>query len=221
MKKFYFLISFILLTVNFVWGQTAGDIAIIGVNSDANKSMVFVALADIPASTSISFTDNAWDATNQVWRTGEGTIVWSTSSVVTAGTVITITLVDPYSVDVGSVTNVSAFNLSTSGDQVLSYLGTTAPTTNNSSLWLYGFSLENFAWGNNSNSSDIPTALINYSVAMTTSTTEIDNAYFANGSTSQTSINVSGTKSELLALFTDASKYYKDNAGPLTFPHTQ
>jgi hypothetical protein len=56
------------------------------------------------------------------------------------------------------------------------------------------------------------------SVAMTTSATETDNAYFANGSTAQSSVTVSGTKSELLALFTDASKYYKNDAGALTIP---
>ena len=117
---------------------------------------------------------------------------------------------DPYSATIGTVTYNSNFNLSTSGDQILAYQGTTAPTTNTDANWLFAFSTENFAWGNNSNSSDVPTALSGASVAMTTSTTETDNAYFANGSTATSSVTVSGTKSELLVLFTDASKYYKD-----------
>jgi hypothetical protein len=108
--------------------------------------------------------------------------------------------------------------MSTSGDQVLAYEGTTAPTTNSSSLWLYGFSLENWVWGNNANTSDIPTALTGAYVGMTSSTTEYDNAYFANGSTSQTSVSVTGTQAELLALFNDSSKYFKNDSGPLTFP---
>ncbi len=80
------------------------------------------------------------------------------------------------------------------------YEGTTAPSTNDASNWLWGFSTENFALGNNSNTSDIPTALSGYSAAMTTSTTETDNAYFANSSTAQSSVSVSGTKSELITL---------------------
>lgn len=218
-KRFYFLtFLFILLSFSATYALTAGDIAIIAVNTDATKNVVFVALTDIPASTDISFTDNAWDATTPAWRTGEGTIVWSTSSLVTKGTVVTITLGSPYTVDVGSVTNNTGFNLSTSGDQVLAYEGTTAPTTNASSLWLFAYSTESFAWGDTSNTSDYPTALSGAYVAMTTSTTDVDNSYFANGSSSQTSVSVSGTKTVLLALFTDSSKYYTNTTGPLTLP---
>lgn len=223
MKKLTFLKSLLLgILFSFsanMYALSVGDIAIIAVNTDAPKTFTFVALADIPANTTISFTDNAWNATTSTWRTGEGTIQWSHTAAVTAGTVITLTVnTDPYSATIGTVTYNSNFNLSTSGDQILAYQGTTAPTTNTDANWLFAFSTENFAWGNNSNSSDVPTALSGASVAMTTSTTETDNAYFANGSTATSSVTVSGTKSELLALFTDASKYYKDDTGPLTIP---
>ena len=200
------------------WGLTAGDIAIIAVHTDASKTVTFVALSEIPSNTSISLTDNSWDATSQSWRTGEGTIVWSHTAVVTAGTVITLSVnASPFSSTIGSVTTNTNFNLSTSGDQVLAYEGTSAPTTNTSTTWLYGFSTRNFAYGNNANSSDIPTALSIASVAMTTNTTDFDNAYFANGTTAQSAVSVSGTKTELLVLFNDASKYYKDN-NVLTLP---
>jgi hypothetical protein len=215
------LILIVALSLSYVFGLSAGDIAIIAVNADAPKSMVFVALVDIPASTTITFTDNAWNASTQVWRTGEASIAWSNSSVTAKGTVVTISMgapTSPFTVDVGTVTTNTTFNMSTTGDQVLAYEGATAPTTNSSSLWLYGFSLENWVWGNNTNTSDIPTALAGASVGMTSSATEFDNAYFANGSTSQTTVTVSGTKAELLTLFNDNSKYYKNDAGPLTYP---
>ncbi len=218
MLKKLLLILAVALAASYALGLTAGDIAILGVNADATKSMVFVALEDIPAETVISFTDNAWDATNQVWRSGEGTIEWSNTAVTTQGTVVVLTLGTTYEASVGSVTTSSGFNLSTSGDQVLAYQGTTAPTSNTDSIWLYGFSLESWAWANTANTSDIPTALAGASVAMTTSTTEIDNAYFANGPDAQTSVSVAGTKAALLALFTDSSLYYKENVGPLTMP---
>lgn len=217
LKKFIIFLSAV-LSLSVAFGLTAGDIAILGVNTDATKSMVFVALEDIPAATEITFTDNAWDATNQVWRTGEGSIVWSTANAVAKGTVVTITLLSPYSTDVGAVTDNSSFVLSTSGDQILAYQGTAAPTTNTDSIWLYGFSTENWVWANNSSTSDIPTALAGANVGLTSSTSEKDNGYFANGSTSQTSVSVSGTKAVLLALFTNSSLYYTNDTGPLSFP---
>jgi len=218
MLKKLILILTAVFSLSLAFGLTAGDIAILGVNTDATKGMVFVALEDIPAATDITFTDNAWDATNQVWRTGEGSIVWSTDSALPKGTVVTITLGTVYTTDVGSVTTQTNFNLSASGDQILAYVGTTAPTSNFDSTWLYGFSTENWVWGNNSNTSDCPTALASAHIGLTNSTTEKDNGYFANGSTAQTGVNVSGTKVPLLALFTDSSLYYTDDAGPLTFP---
>jgi hypothetical protein len=217
MKKM-FLILLVALSLNCIFGLTAGDIAIIAVNTDATKSVVFVSLANIPANTTISFSDNAWNATTGAWRTGEGTIAWSNTSDTPAGTIVTLTLGTTYTTDLGSVTTNTNFNLSASGDQILAYEGATPPDSNLSATWLYGFSIESFVWGNNSNTSDIPTALIGYSVAMTTSTTEVDNAYFANGSSAQASVSVSGTKAELLALFNDSSKYYQNNTGPLTIP---
>jgi len=217
MKKLLFL-SMMLLTINYILALTAGDIAILAVNTDATKNMAFVALTDIPANTSISFSDNAWNATTPAWRTGEGTIKWNHTSAVSKGTVITLTFGSPFTASLGTVTSTGSFNLSADGDQVLVYEGTTAPSTNDASNWLWGFSTENFAWGNNSNTSDIPTALSGYSAAMTTSTTETDNAYFANSSTAQSSVSVSGTKSELITLFTNRDKYYKNNTGPLTIP---
>ena len=74
MKKLTLLKSLllgVLMTVSAnMYALGAGDIAIIAVNTDATKTFTFVALADIPANTTISFTDNAWNATTPAWRTG-------------------------------------------------------------------------------------------------------------------------------------------------------
>ena len=217
-KLGFFLVA--ILSFSYLMGLTAGDIAILGLNTDATKSMIFVALTDIPANTTISFTDNGWNASTQVWRTGEGTISWSHTQSISKGTCITINNLNlaTISTTTGTVSRSGSFDPSASGDQILAYEGTTAPTSNDASTWLYGFSIENWSWGNNTNTSDLPTALTGASVGLTTSTTEVDNGYFANGDTAQSEVSVSGTKSQLLALFTDSSKYYKDDAGPLTFP---
>ncbi len=209
MKKNYFLKTMFLAVTMFTYGfssyaLTAGDIAVIGVNADATKTLTFVALADIPANTVVSFTDNGWDATTPAWRTGEGTIQWTNTDATPAGTVITLTLEGTYSSTTGSVTTNGSFNLSTSGDQVLAYEGTTSPTTNEDAAWLFAFSTESFAYADNSNSSDYPTALSGASVAMTTSTTETDNAYLTN-------TTVSGTKEEVLEIITNTDNYTKSN----------
>jgi len=218
MLKKLLLIFVVALSLSYIFGLTAGDIAILGVNTDATKSMAFVALTDIPANTTITFTDNAWNATTQVWRTGEGSFTWTHTALVAKGTVVTITLGTTFTVDLGAVTTNASFNLSASGDQILAYEGTTAPTTNADATWLFGFSIENWVWANNTNTSDIPTALVGASVGLTGSTTEFDNGYFANGNTAQTAVSVSGTKAALLVLFCDNTKYYTNDTGPLTFP---
>lgn len=218
MFKKLLLILAVTLCLSYIFGLTAGDIAILGVNTDATKSMAFVALTDIPANTTISFTDNAWNASTQVWRTGEGSFTWTHTALVAKGTVVNISLGTTFTVDLGTVTTNTSFNLSASGDQILAYEGTTAPTTNADATWLFGFSIENWVWANNSNTSDIPTALIGASIGLTGSTTEFDNGYFANGNTAQTAVAVSGTKAELLVLFCDNTKYYTNDTGPLTFP---
>ena len=217
LKKLVFLIVAV-LSFTYLIGLTAGDIAILGVHTDTQKSMIFVALADIPANTQISFTDNGWNATAQTWRPNEGTIVWSHTELVSKGTCITLSInTSPYSATLGTVTTNSSFNLSTSGDQILAYEGTTAPTSNDASIWLYGISTSNWVWGNSSTTSDLPTALANAAVAFTGTTTDIDNGYFANGSEPQTSVSVSGTKEELLNLFTNNANYYFNN-NAITFP---
>jgi hypothetical protein len=51
MFKKLLLILAVTLCLSYIFGLTAGDIAILGVNTDATKSMAFVALTDIPANT--------------------------------------------------------------------------------------------------------------------------------------------------------------------------
>lgn len=205
MKKTFLVFTLLVALIGVSYALTAGDIAIIAVNTDDPDAVTGVALVDIPEGTVITITDNSWDATNQVWRTGEGSGQWTCpTGGITKGTV--------FALPVGSIL------LSASGDQILAYEGTTAPTSNTDATWLYGFSTENWAFLNNTTSSDIPTALSAYSVALTTSTTEYDNAYFANGSSAQTAVTVSGTKENLISLFTNSSLYYVNNTGPLTFP---
>lgn len=83
---------------------TAGDIAIIGVNTDGpsgnTDEISIVTLAAIPSGTTVYFSDYYWDNTNSRWGNDglngtvanltEGIIKWTTTSAIAAGTVFKI-----------------------------------------------------------------------------------------------------------------------------------
>lgn len=206
MKKTFLLLTMLIAMISTSYALTAGDIAIIAVFSDDPDLITFVPLEDIAANTVITFTDNAWTTANGPFATNEGYVEWTCPS---------------GGITKGTVTSLSAYGniaLAVTGDQVIAFEGTWSnrPTTANSASFIYAFSLESFITSGTttSNTSFLPSALSAASVTMTTSTTETDNAYFANGTVAATSVTVSGTKSELLALFTDTSKYHKNDTRP-------
>ena len=98
----------LLLSYSITQAQTlsAGDIAIVGVNTDGPGTNVdeiaIVTLASIPSGTTIYFSDYYWDNTNSRWgnnglngttiNNGEGIVKWTTTATIAAGTVYKITL---------------------------------------------------------------------------------------------------------------------------------
>ena len=100
---------------------SAGDLMIVTVNADTNgtnKGFDAVPLVDLDAGTVIYFTDNGW--TNGVWRTGEGIVTYTAPGAITAGTVLSYRSATAN----GFVYNAN-FSLSTSGDNILAYQGST------------------------------------------------------------------------------------------------
>ena len=144
----------------------AGDIAIVGMYTDAPDGFAFVALAPIANTTVIRFTDNGWLAAGG-FRTGENVITWTATSAVTPGTVVTFTCPDGVGVTcsatVGTVANVTANTLnglSSAGDQILAYQGTElAP------VFVYALNNEGAAvWqadATTANTSALPAGLVN------------------------------------------------------------
>lgn len=107
----------------------AGDLMIVTVNTDTNgtgKGFDAVPLVDLDAGTVIYFTDNGWS--NGVWRTGEGIVTYTAPGAVAAGTVLSYR-----STTANGFTANASFNLSTGGDTILAYQGST-----NSPTFLYG-----------------------------------------------------------------------------------
>lgn len=118
------------------FGQSAGDIAFTAFNADGNDDFAFVTLVDIPANTTIWFTDNEWNGTDAFIDINEGEIQWSHSSIVAAGTVISI-LGNGGSAPTTSLGTVSGsgLNLGASDEELFALL--TQPST--SSMLTPGF----------------------------------------------------------------------------------
>ncbi len=214
MKKLYALVLGLLMSISVGFGQTtlaAGDIAILYFNLNNTPTVdrfAFVLLKDISASTVINFTDNGFSSNNpnNTGRTGEGFITFTSSASRVKGTVIT------YTGNTGEFTGSGSFDLSTSGDQLFAFQGSTANwgTQNNITL-LYGINVSttNFITTGtaSSNASYLPTTLTLGSTAVRIGA---NNGYFANGNSSASTVNVSyeTSNSSLLALISTSTNWY-------------
>lgn len=116
------------------FGQSTGDIAFVGFNVDGDDDFAIVALADIPANTTIYFTDNRLLSPG-VFNDAEGVLEWNTgSATIDAGSIVIFTDVEAVglSSSVGSLIAVTdgfgSLGLSPGGDTVIAYLGDNAST---------------------------------------------------------------------------------------------
>jgi hypothetical protein len=68
-----------------------GSIAFVGLNTDGNDNLAFVALEAIPSGTVIYFQDNEWNGlaigSGGAFNTGESTWSWTATSEVAAGSI--------------------------------------------------------------------------------------------------------------------------------------
>ncbi|RAJ18122.1 T9SS type A sorting domain-containing protein [Olleya aquimaris] len=145
MKKLYFLLLTILIS-SLSFGQSTGDIAFIGFNADGDDNFAIVALADIPASTTIYFSDDELNGSGGFVDSNEGNIQWDITTTIAAGTVVTFTDTDSdtnpnYGASIGTLTQVGAgtVNLAAGGDALFAYLGT---DENNPTTFLAGIQNE-------------------------------------------------------------------------------
>jgi uncharacterized repeat protein (TIGR01451 family) len=159
-----------------------GDIAIIGFNADNPDEFAFVLLTDVAASTTITFTDNGWQADN-TFRGNEGHSVWTAATALSAGAVV--------NAPVGTM----AF--SASGDQILAYQG-----ADSSPSFIYAVNSEGTGWqsdATSSNTSALPSGLTDGATAIALN--EIDNAKYDVGN------GTAGTKAALLALISNNANW--------------
>lgn len=136
MLKFvhFFLSLGLILMSSWLSAQNAGDIAVIGFNADGNDDLAIVALAELPANTTIYLRDDEWGGA--AFRdAAESSYAWNTGNApVAAGTVIIFTdMTNGPTTNVGTIVPVNANNRGTAGsdEAIFFYLGTdvNTPTT--------------------------------------------------------------------------------------------
>ena len=190
-----------LATIAGISALQPGDLAFIGYGTDDPDKFAFILLTPIAGNTQITFTDNAWTgtalaATEQTgtWTAPAGGLAKG-SVVQIEGTIVT-----------GGGTMSNALNgLSTSGDQILAYQGTSAAP-----LFLAGISTTGWltSGSTSSNTSYLPLTLSVYSSA-TSFSSEMDNGYYTGPLTLGTGTGVS--------FICNSANWLRDNAVQ-TFP---
>ncbi|NND11189.1 MAG: hypothetical protein HKN96_08260, partial [Flavobacteriaceae bacterium] len=204
--SFLFLTFFGALNSNAQTTLAAGDVALIGFSTDDPDQFVFLLLVDVESGTEIKFTDRGWDSTAGAFRAGEGTLTWTATSNLPAGTYIDILdLENPFTADIGTVTDDSSFQLSASGDQILVYQGTDASPTFLNAIHMDG---DDGGWSNatGTSSTALPPGL----------TDGVNAVYFGeidNGSYTCPSSPVDGSSSSILATIMDTNNWELEN-GP-------
>ena len=127
-----FLLPILLFLSGLSIAQNEGELMFVGFNADVNDGLSVVALVEIPANTTIFFTDNEWDGSTLA--TNEGTLQWDTGgSAISPGTVVNLLNLNNGSrnASIGTISSVSgSFNMAVSSEVVLAYRGTaTTPST--------------------------------------------------------------------------------------------
>ncbi|WP_372756562.1 choice-of-anchor I family protein [Mariniflexile sp.] len=129
MKKLLLILSIIF--INQLNAQlNTGDMAFIAFNADGDDDFAMVTFVDIPANTTIYFTDSEWNGT--AFGTDENDFYWNSgANIITAGTVITFyTISATPVVSVGTITGIPG-GISSSSEAIFAFLGTgpRIPTT--------------------------------------------------------------------------------------------
>lgn len=179
----------------------AGDVAILGMQSDNTRSFAWVPLVDLEAGTQIYFTDNNWKYGELT--SAEGYVTFTTpSGGIQAGAVQLWSAASAI-----DYTSTGSFLLSNEGDQLFAYVGNiTSPT------FLFGVQTSSTEFQENplqSADSQVPSGLIVGFTALAvgnspTPSDEVDNARY-NGEI------IEGSREELLAAIANADNWEKSN----------
>ncbi|WP_075342548.1 beta strand repeat-containing protein [Tenacibaculum agarivorans] len=214
-KTILFIIFTIILNIPQVFSQlAAGDIAIIGYNTDSPDGFSFITLTDIPASEVIFFTEQGWSDITNTWvgNTEPHFQYTAPAGGLSCGTIVSIieTTTDSFAITGGGSISLvtlagTGFNLS-GGDQILIYQAATAKPASAADITFItalngDISLDTDGWNSNLTStsttrSSLPPGLTNGTNAVglfPPGTTERNNAKYTGtltGNSSALSISI-------------------------------
>ena len=147
-----------IFTLSFGWGLSTGDIAFTAFNADGDDDFAIVALADIPANTTIYFSDNEPNSDGTGFLDyNEGQLKWATGgSTISQGTIIVFTDTDNdgndgFGASTGTLSDPFGRdpNLSGTGDALYAVEGTDNGSAITVSAWLAGIQNEAGNGGSN------------------------------------------------------------------------
>ncbi|HMQ49781.1 MAG TPA: hypothetical protein PKA00_20180 [Saprospiraceae bacterium] len=231
MKRLVFLPIALLLHSSLFAQLNPGDIMFVSFNADGFDGYQIVALAPIPANTTIYFTDNEW--TGAGFNSGETFWIWSTASEIVTGSVLlfvdfnhdtnplfnsqAVADMDPPEVNIGSVDwfydsrtapNGNGSGLAAGGESIFAYLGTgiLAPTT-----FLTAFTTDSFAGCTLTGAASV--LAIGSNVVSLSGNRDV--CVFDNDGTNDTSVTLTcnGTIAQCAAMIANASNWQTDD-GP-------
>lgn len=189
----------------------AGDIVFLAMQSDSADAFAFATLVNIESGSSIFFTDNGWSGT--ALFANENGLTWTANAFVPAGSVVRLTSEGPL------VTGTNAFiegpgtatgrlsGLSTSGEQILAYVGSSANPTFIAAISTRNFlAICNTTGAGNTSTTCLPQPLVLglSAYAATNNTTDIDNIFF-------NLPTVSGSPSEIAQIVYNANNWTINN----------
>ena len=147
-----------IFTLSFGWGLSTGDIAFTAFNADGDDDFAIVALVDIPANTTIYFSDNEPNSDGTGFLDyNEGQLKWATGgSTISQGTIIVFTDTDndgnaSFGASAGTLSDPFGRdpNLAASGDALYAVEGTDNGSAITVSAWLAGIQNEAGNGGSN------------------------------------------------------------------------
>lgn len=177
---------------------------------------------DIPANMTITFTDNPWTTPDGPFGEGEGHIEWTATTDLPRGSCIDIVLDSIYTASTGTITTDYNFTMSGISDQIIAFSGSwnDRPTDKGDFRFICAYSRSNFITSGATTpyTSYLPDALSNRNLTLSDSPTEAYHSCFANGTSYQDTVEVTGTRDDILSLLFNRSKYYKINSGMIDPP---
>ncbi|MDX5320931.1 MAG: hypothetical protein LPK45_07475, partial [Bacteroidota bacterium] len=173
-----------------------GDVAIVGVSSDDPDEFGLLLLSDVLAGTELMFTDMGWSSSNSDFRRIEDSMTWMTPVNLPAGTLIIFHNDNTGTeASIGTITQGKMNGLSTGGDQILVFQGSTANPT-----FLFAIQFNGTDWeadATSSNTSALPPGLTSGTNAV--AIPEKDNMIYQSDSI--------GTSAQLLAKICDPNNW--------------